>query len=71
MSRNPNTDPPSPEQPETPKPDPIPLPPDAPTPRAPVQEPDAPPPPAGDPQPSEPTRIASRLFTSMLFARRL
>ncbi|HEY9402058.1 MAG TPA: hypothetical protein VIQ24_05155 [Pyrinomonadaceae bacterium] len=71
MSRNPNTDPPQPEQqpelPPTPQPhdplapdpsqpEPLPLPPDA-EPKSPVQEPDTPPP-AGDP----PTTDAPRMM---------
>ena len=65
MSRNPNVEPPQPEQqPELPpthpddpaQPEPLPLPPDAPTPTAPVREPGTPKP-VGDPPVSEPTRL--------------
>ena len=65
MSRNPNADPPQPEQqPELPpthpddpaQPEPLPLPPDAPTPTSPVEEPGTPKP-AGDPPVNEPTRL--------------
>lgn len=65
LTRNPNAEPPQPEQqPELPptrpddpaQPEPPPLPPDAPTPNAPVEEPGTPKP-AGDPPVNEPTRL--------------